>query len=262
MEIESLRTVVREAGEISLQHFGCVRDSVEFKSAADLVTHVDRAVEDFLRERLAVAFPGVGFLGEESGGERPTGRYFVVDPIDGTTSFVHGIPFYSVSVALKEDRSTLAGVVFAPALGDLYCATRGGGAWKNGQRIRVSETDRLINALAATGFACVRQRKTPNNLPLFCHLVERLRGVRRLGSSAVDLCLVAEGTLDFYWEMNIMPWDIAAGVLILREAGGTVTDFEGGDRSEETHEIVATNGLLHEAFMRELATVSAQPNAS
>jgi len=249
--LDDVRQIMTEAGAIALRYYdGLAEKKVQFKSDADLVTEADKEVEQFLHDRLRARFPGAGFRGEEGTGDGHTGdRHFIVDPIDGTTSFVHGIPFFSISVALKEMGQTVLGAVYAPALDDFYAAERGKGARKNGQALRVSQTETLINALGATGFACVRQRVTPNNLALFNDAVFKLRGIRRLGSAALDLCLVAEGKFDLYWELNIMPWDIAAGVLIVEEAGGRVTDLEGGRAYETCHRVLATNGLLHDQFL-------------
>ena len=196
-------------------------------------------------------FPDLGFLGEEgTAGSRPTGgRYFVVDPIDGTTNFIHGLPHYCISLAYKEQGRTVLGAVYVPYFDDFYHAMPGQGACRNGERIRVSRTTTLINALGATGFACVRQRVANDNVPIFSRAIYELRGVRRLGSAAIDMCMVAEGKFDLYWEINIRPWDIAAGALLVQEAGGRVTDLDGGSAYEERDQVVGSNGLLHEAFL-------------
>lgn len=251
--VSQLAEIMRAAGELSLRHFGRLQASqIEFKHETDLVTAADRDVELFLLERLRELAPDAGFMGEEkSGGDRPLGdRYFVVDPIDGTTSFVHGLPYYSVSVAYKEHGETVLGMVHLPCFGDTYHAEPGKGAWKNGKtRLQVSTSDRLIDALGATGFACVRARLKPDNLPIFSEAIYRIRGIRRLGSAAIDLCYVAEGKFDLYWEINIQPWDIAAGALIVTEAGGTVSDLDGGPGQEARRQILATNGHLHTDFL-------------
>ncbi len=243
---------VREAGALSLRWFeGAERNEVSFKGETDLVTVADREVEAFLCRRLHEILPDAGMLGEEGTDTRPAagGRHFVVDPIDGTTSFFHGLPNYGVSVALKEGGATVFGAVYAPAFGHMYHAVAGGGAWKDGVRLRVSRTERLIDALAATGFGCVRARMKPDNLPLFTEAIYRLRGIRRFGAAALDLCLVAEGRLDLYWEMCVQPWDIAAGMLIVREAGGTATDLAGGGEAETRRQVLSSNGLLHAEFL-------------
>lgn len=250
--LDTLEEIIRRAGALALRSFGRLRaGDVQFKSEVDLVTAADREVEAFLCSELGRAFPGVGFLGEETAtaGADPGPRHFLVDPIDGTASFVHGLPHWSVSVALKEHGETVAGLVYAPALGDLYTAERGGGARKNGTPLAVSAATRLLDALGSTGFACVRARRQPDGVPLFARAIYRLRGIRRYGSAAIDLSLVAEGKLDLYWELNIKPWDIAAGILILEEAGGRVTDYRGGRDCERRHEIVASNGRVHGEFL-------------
>lgn len=256
---ESLQRIIRDAGADVLDWRQKLTAShVNYKSEADLVTEADRAIEQRLRRDLSELFPDFGFVGEESGTHGNPDKYFLVDPIDGTTSFVHGIPYYSVSVAVKQNGETTHGFVFAPALDQFFHAQKGGGAFCNGQHLHVSSTDTLIHALAATGFACVRQRIKPDNLPLFNDVIHRLRGIRRLGSAALDLCLVAQGVLDLYWEMNIQPWDVAAGTLIVREAGGKVTDFAGEDGTETNHQILASNSRLHESFLQRIRAVYPQ----
>jgi len=257
--------LVRQAGVRSLEQFGrLAAGAVEFKGDTDLVTVVDRDVEQFLRDGIARLLPGYAFLGEEGGvtaAAAGCAGAVVVDPIDGTANFVHGLPQYAVSLAVKEAGQTVFGVVHAPALNVTYCAEAGAGAWKNGAPIHVSATPRLIEALGATGFACVRAKLRPDNLPIFNRVIYLLRGVRRLGSAALDLCLVAEGRLDLYWEIYIQPWDIAAGALIVREAGGQVSDLHGGDAFEGGRQVLATNGRLHAAFLRDGVDHDAPPLA-
>lgn len=253
---QSLQRIIRDAGaEVLDWRQKLTASHVSYKSEADLVTEADRAIERRLRRDLAEWFPDFGFVGEEGGTHGNPDKYFLVDPIDGTTSFVHGIPYYSVSVAVKQNGETTHGFVFAPALDQFFQAQKGGGAFCNGRQLHVSSTDTLIRALVATGFACVRQRIKPDNLPLFNDIIPRVRGVRRLGSAALDLCLVAQGVLDLYWEMNIQPWDVAAGTLIVREAGGTVTDFAGEGETETNHQILASNSRLHESFLQRIRAV-------
>jgi myo-inositol-1(or 4)-monophosphatase len=255
--------LVRQAGVRSLEQFGrLAAGAVEFKGDTDLVTVVDRDVEQFLRDGIAHLLPGYAFLGEEGGATAAAAGCagtVVVDPIDGTANFVHGLPQYAVSLAVKEAGRTVFGVVHAPALNVTYCAEAGAGAWKNGAPIHVSATPCLIEALGATGFACVRAKLHPDNLPIFNRVIYLLRGIRRLGSAALDLCLVAEGRLDLYWEIYIQPWDIAAGALIVREAGGQVSDLHGGDAFEGGRQVLATNGRLHAAFLRDGVGTDAPP---
>lgn len=250
---DTITTILREAGaDLLRMRREFDRSQLHFKKEADLVTEADKAIENQLRHHLAKAFPTFGFRGEEGGDSGNDDRYFLVDPIDGTTSFVHGIPYYAISLAVKQHGETSHGFVFAPALDAFYSAEKGGGAFRNGTPLRVSDTREPINALAATGFACVRGRVEPTNVPVFARIIPQIRGIRRFGSAAIDLCLVAEGTLDLYWEMNIRAWDIAAGVRVLREAGGTVTDFDGGDSCEVGGRILGTNGHLHTHLLSEI----------
>ncbi|MBT3377867.1 MAG: inositol monophosphatase [Lentisphaerae bacterium] len=250
--MDRLLRIAKQAGEISRRHFGRLeaRD-VQLKGEVDLVTAVDRELELFLRERLGEAFPDVSFYGEEGDyGELDRfERVFVVDPLDGTTSFVHAHPFYSISIALREGRETTAGLVYLPYFDQAYWAVKGQGAFRDGERIRVSTTAELVNCLAATGFACVRARNEQNNLPLFCDLMPQIRGIRRCGSAAIDLCYVADGHYDFFWEYNLSPWDIAAGALIVSEAGGKVSDLAGERELMGAPHVLASNAVVHDAVL-------------
>ncbi len=250
--IESLIEIARQAGRKAHQHFGKLTgEDVFHKGRVDMVTRIDREVEDFLRLELDRAFPGVAFYGEEGsyGDLAALDRVFVVDPLDGTTSYIHGHPFYSVSIGLREQGRTTAGVVYLPYFDQVYWAVRGGGAFHDGKRLHVSQTPELLDSLAATGFACVRARLERTNLPLFTELMPRLRGIRRCGSAAIDLCYVAEGIYDLYWEFQLQPWDIEAGVLIVEEAGGRVSDLAGGPDYAGKRHFVASNGRVHEEFL-------------
>ena len=256
--LDPLLGTVRRAGAIAMRYFGEVAaGDIEHKSDVDLVTHADREVEAFLQRRLAATFPDAAFFGEErgEGAAAAEGHVFVVDPIDGTTNFVHAHPHFAISVALLADGRVEAGVVYCPVFDDMYYAIRGRGAYCNERRLRVSRADTLIDALAATGFAAVRQRRKPDNIPLFTEAIYRLRGVRRAGSAAMDLCFVAEGRLDLFWEYNLQPWDILAGTLLVTEAGGRVSDFTGGPDYADAGKILATNGRLHDDFLALIAEV-------
>ena len=251
--------VVREAGVLSRRWFdGQERNEVSYKGATDIVSIADREVEAFLRRRLKEILPDAGMLGEEGTDTRLAGvRHFIVDPIDGTGNFVRGLPYYAIVVALKEEERTVFGAVHAPVLDWTYHATLGGGAWKNGRRLCVSHTDQMIQAIAAMGFACIRGGIKPDSLPILNEAVYRVQGLRRLGSAALDLCLVAEGKLDLYWEIGIYPWDIVAGILILQEAGGRVTDLAGGDGMETLRQVLGSNGRLHDEFLELIRSVRA-----
>jgi len=207
------------------------------------VTAADIAVEAFLKERLTASYPEYGFWGEESGQTANQTNRWIVDPIDGTHSFSRGQYFWSISVALELNNEIVLGAVFAPALNDYYCAALSKGAFKNGVAIQVSDESNLEDAMVATGFACLRSYLTDNNLARFGRIAQHTTGQRRFGSAAMDLCLVADGQVDAFWEQELNLYDVAAGALIAKEAGGTVTDFKGND-GIFPKQILATNGKI------------------
>jgi myo-inositol-1(or 4)-monophosphatase len=178
---------------------------------------------------------------------------FIVDPIDGTTSYLHGYPFYCISIGLRENGVTTGAVVYLPYLKDIYTAIRGEGAKKNGKPIHVSAVLDFVNAIGATGFGCVRSHVKPDNVDLSAKMIRKLQGFRRSGSAAIDLCHVADGCVDLYWEFYIKPWDYEAGRLIVQEAGGKVTGFDGNPIDEKAGRVFASNGLLHNDMLREFA---------
>jgi len=253
--IDIIESAVREAGALCLERRRELDASrIHYKSAVDMVTEADLEVQHLLESRLKESFPGVAFWGEEESAsdtpdcEGPAGL-FIADPIDGTTSYVHDLLFYSVCVAYRRGGVSQAGVVYAPALDLLYRAERGKGAFRNGAPIRVSKVERLIDAVAGVSLGCVRHRVRPDTVPLLSRIVYELKDVRRLGSIALDLCFVADGRFDLFWSYHALPYDIAAGEIIAREAGAMVTDLDGGDQYEARRQIVATNGRLHDALL-------------
>ncbi len=239
-----LEEVVREAGSIALTYFKDLKNvEVNKKSPRDFVTDADVAVENFLKETLTGKYPQYGFWGEESGqSENQTNRW-IVDPIDGTHSFSRGQYFWAISVALEIDQEIVIGAVYAPALNDYYCAEKGMGAWKNGMSIAVSSESNLADGMVATGFACLRSYLTDNNLERFGRIAQNTTGQRRFGSAALDLCLVADGQVDAFWEQELNLYDVAAGALIAREAGATLTDFQGNE-GIFPKQILVTNGKI------------------
>ena len=239
-----LERIIRDAGEIALTHFRDLKHlNVDKKSPRDFVTAADLAVEAFLQTQLREHYPQFGFWGEESGqSENQTNRW-IVDPIDGTHSFSRGQYYWSISVALEIEGEIVFGAVFAPALDDYYCAKKGEGAWRNGESINVSELDNLDEAMIGTGFACLRSYLENNNLERFCRIAQATTGQRRLGSAAVDICLVADGQLDAFWEQELNLYDVAAGALIAQESGATVTDFK-GNVGIYPKQILVTNGKI------------------
>lgn len=243
------RAIAEEAGAIALE--GWRADvAIEKKGAIDLLTEYDLAAEKLIRARLASVFPGHDVVGEE-GEDRASGAkpIWYVDPIDGTTNFAHGHPFFCVSMALWAEGAVQVGVVVAPALSVTWAAARGEGATRNGSPCSVSTRAALEDALCATGFPYDRWTNPDDNLREHAAFLKRTRGIRRCGSAAIDLCLVADGTYDIYWEQRLNPWDMCAGALMVGEAGGTLSDYEGGPADPRTGKLVATNGHLHAATL-------------
>ena len=239
-----LEEVVREAGSIALIYFKDLKNvAVNKKSPRDFVTDADIAVETFLKETLTKKYPEFGFWGEESGQSSNQTNRWIVDPIDGTHSFSRGQYFWAISVALEIDQELILGAVYAPALNDYYCAEKGMGAWKNDMSISVSNESDLADAMVSTGFACLRSYLTDNNLLRFGRIAQNTTGQRRFGSAALDLCLVADGQVDAFWEQELNLYDVAAGALIAREAGATVTDFQ-GNAGLFPKQILVTNGMI------------------
>lgn len=245
--LDILENIVRQAGEIALSHFNDLQNlEVSQKSPRDFVTAADVAVEKFLQKELAQQTPEYGFWGEESGKTEFQDNRWIVDPIDGTHSFAKGQYFWSISVALEINGELVMGAVFAPALDDYYCAEKNKGAFKNGKKISVSTETDLANSMIGTGFACLRSYLEENNLERFCRIAQRTTGQRRFGSAAMDMCLVADGQIDAFWEQELNLYDIAAGALILLEAGGTVTDFQGNDGIFPKQILASNGGVLKE----------------
>ncbi len=174
----------------------------------------------------------------------------MIDPLDGTTNYLHGIPYFAVSIAYLEKNETKVGVVYVPVLNEMFYAVKGEGAYLNGKRIAVSKSDKLINALAVTGFACIRANKPDNNLDNFNRIAPQLREIRRLGAAAADGCYVASGRFDFFWEKYLCLWDIAASMLIVREAGGKVTDFKGNEDRISGKTVIMSNKILHNDILK------------
>jgi myo-inositol-1(or 4)-monophosphatase len=244
ISLAALEPIVREAGSIALTYFKNLKYlAVTKKSPRDFVTAADVAVEAFLKQALSQDYPEYGFWGEESGQTANQTSRWVVDPIDGTHSFSKGQYFWAISVALEINQELIVGIVYAPALDDYYCAQKGQGSRKNGELIQTSTEDDLENSMIGTGFACLRSHLENNNLERFCRIANHTTGQRRLGSAAVDICLVADGQLDAFWEQELNLYDVAAGAVIAREAGATVTDFQGNE-GLFPKQVLITNGKL------------------
>lgn len=232
--------------------------SVESKGFADVVTDADRASEALIVEAVRARYPDHGILAEEGGQIAGVSEYqWVIDPLDGTLNYLHGLPLYSVSLAVLRGGEPYIGVVYEPTRGELFAAERGAGARCNGRRLRVSPTPRLAGAILTTGFPYERTSVADNNLREHERLLMRCQDVRRTGSAALELAYVAAGRVDAHWELGLKPWDVAAGALIALEAGGTVTDWEGRPWRPDGGRLVASNGRIHAELLGELAAARA-----
>lgn len=249
-ELTVAKNVARQAGTVLREHYRAHEPQrVTHKSEKDLVTETDLQVERLVMDALARAFPEDSIAGEETAGvTRSGGRRWLVDPIDGTTNFVRRIPLFAVSIGLLVDGVPAVGVVYNPIIDELYWAARGAGAYLNGKMLHVTAITELAQALVITGFACLRANACPNNLDNFAKIAPQTLGIRRLGAASLDLCAVAAGRAEAFWELYLKPWDVAAGGLIVLEAGGKVTDFAGGDGWLTAPAILASNGVIHETM--------------
>lgn len=226
---------------------------IEHKDAVNLVTDADRRAEETIVDAINRAFPDHQILAEERGlaGSQSPFKW-VIDPLDGTTNFAHGFPAYCVSIGLEYQGKCILGVVFDPTRQELFVGEAGGGAFLNGTQIHVSRTPKLDDGLLVTGFAYDIRESPNNNLDHFARFALRAQGIRRTGSAALDLCYVAAGRFDGFWELKLHPWDTAAGTLMVLEAGGQVTNFKGGPFSIYSQEIVASNSLIHNEMLEVL----------
>jgi myo-inositol-1(or 4)-monophosphatase len=250
-----MTAAARKAGRSLKRDYGEVENlQVSMKGPADFVSAADRRAEEILHAELTKARPGYGFLGEE-GGRRDgddKSHCWIVDPLDGTTNFLHGIPQFAISIALERDGVIVAGVVYNPANEELFIAERGKGAFLNEQRLRVAARRRLSDAVVACGVPHIGR----GDLALFrtelAVVQEKVAGLRRFGAAALDLAWVAGGRFDAFWERDLSPWDMAAGILMVREAGGFVSDLDGGDSIFARRQVIAGNEFLHKALLQAL----------
>jgi myo-inositol-1(or 4)-monophosphatase len=253
-----VRQIAADAGALLKEGAGRAHTARSKAAPVDLVTEYDRRAEALLVDAVRRAFPGDHILAEEggaSGAAGAAGRRWLIDPLDGTTNFAHGLPFFCVSVGVEEAGELVAGVVEAPALGWSFSAARGEGARLGDQPLHVSATDTLAASLLATGFPYDVATSPRNNFAQFEALYRRSHGVRRVGAAALDLAMVAAGWFDGYWEMKLKPWDLAAGALLCTEAGGRVTSWSGGAFAVDAGEVVASNGRVHDEIVEALAAV-------
>ena len=255
-----MSAIAREAGALLLHHFHQGL-KIEYKGEADLVTAADRASETLIRERVAKQFPSHDVLGEEQGlNDRGSEYRWYVDPLDGTTNFAHSYPVFCVSLAIEQrsgdSGKRVAAVVYDPTRDELFSAAEGKGAHLNGKAIQVSKIGQLRESLVSTGFPSHKRHQNPN-IFFYHQITLRTHGVRRAGSAALDLCDVACGRFDGFWEFNLNPWDTAAGVLIIEEAGGKVSRFDGSPFELNSRETLASNGLIHPALVNEFSEIFA-----
>lgn len=256
----AIEAVVR-AGDAQLARLGgSLR--IDKKGAIDLVTEMDLEIERAFRAMIAERFPSHVVLGEEfeATGDREAAPRFcwVLDPIDGTTNYAHGLPIFCASLALEIDGEAVAGAVYDPNRRELFTAEKGQGAWLNGAPLHVSTSAALIDSLLVTGFHYNIHKDSSELIELFGEFISRARAVRRLGSAALDLCYVAAGRFDAFWEHKLQPWDVAAGALIVQEAGGRVTTVDGGPFGSRVGSVLASNGLIHPAMLETITTFTAR----
>ena len=240
---EASLPIVKQAGAFIKEQVGKVRQGdIEEKALNSLVSYVDRKAEQLLVKGLQTLLPDATFLTEEETVQQTTGTWqWIIDPLDGTTNFLHQLPVFSVSVALRHQEQLVLGIVYEVNQEECFYAWRGGGAYLNGKRIRVTATEKLANSLIATGFPYYDYEKTDKYLEVLKYFIKNTRGVRRFGSAAVDLAYVACGRFDAFYEYSLNAWDVAAGILLVQEAGGQVSDFRGGDDYLFGKEMIASN---------------------
>ncbi|HEX3748294.1 MAG TPA: inositol monophosphatase family protein [Bryobacteraceae bacterium] len=253
--LETAVEIAREAGAL-VANYHQRHIPFETKGEFDLVTEADRASEKLIVERLRSHFPAHAIVAEEGGGHESASEYrWFIDPVDGTTNFAHGFPMFCISMGLERAGELISGVVYDPIRGELFTAERGAGSFLNNHRIHVSPVARVSDSLASTGFPS-RKRHHNINIHFYYQLAMASHGVRRTGSAALDLAFVASGRLDFFWEFGLKPWDMAAGALLVQEAGGRVAEMKGGPLSvTESDHILADNTLLHDEILAAFADI-------
>lgn len=241
----------KEAGKFLKYNVGRVKN-IERKQGEErnLVSEIDKGSEERIIGIIRRHYPNHAILAEESGASAASSDYrWVIDPLDGTTNFLHGVPIFCVTIAVEYKGEIVAGVVYDPNLDELFTAEKGSGAYLNGRRLSVSTTSRLIESLLVTGFPYDIAENPQNAIGHFVNFLVEARGIRRLGSAALDLSYVAAGRFDGFWEVNLNPWDMAAGMLFVREAGGRVTDFTGEESTIYKNRVLASNGRIHDAML-------------
>jgi myo-inositol-1(or 4)-monophosphatase len=242
----------KEAGKFLKHNLGKVKEiTVKSGQEKNLVTEIDKKSEELVVSIIRKHFPGHDILAEESGSEhgKQSEYRWIIDPLDGTTNFTHGLPIFCVSIGLERKGEVIAGVIYDPNLDELFSAEKGRGAFLNGRRLRVSQTPSLKQSLLVTGFPYNVSENPDNCLEHFVNFVIGCQGVRRMGSAAIDLAYVAAGRYDGFWEVHLNAWDMAAGVILIREAGGKITGFDGDEINIYGKKVVASNGLIHDEMV-------------
>ena len=254
--IEFIKQIAREAGKIIKTDYDKAETDIIHKGNIDLVTQTDLQCDKLLRERISEKFPDDCIIIEESEIiNQSSTRRWIIDPLDGTTNFAHRFPFCAVSIGLEVNEEIIYAVVFNPILDELFEAEKGKGAFLNGKKINVSKTNKISNALVATGFPYDRWEKADEYIKDYLAFMKRSQGVRRVGAAAIDLCYVACGRLDGFFERKLKPWDTAAGSLIVIEAGGTISQYSGEKYSCFDNTVLATNSLLHDRMINILSEI-------
>ncbi|UCC38289.1 MAG: inositol monophosphatase [Candidatus Aminicenantes bacterium] len=243
--LKAAKEAAQTAGRFLRESMDTAREIV-FKGSVDLVTNLDNQSQDMIFKYLSASFPDHDFLAEEGLSEKRGAEFrWIIDPLDGTTNYTHKFPVFTVSIALEREREIVLGVVFDPMREEMFTALKGGGAFLNERKVRVSSVDDLDKSLVATGFPYDIRVSEVNNINHFNNFATRVQAIRRCGSAAMDLCYVACGRFDGFWELKLQPWDMAAGTLIVEEAAGQISDFKGKVFSFDSAEILASNGLIH-----------------
>lgn len=250
-------SMANQAGRILREKIGTITaDDVEDKFPFDYVTEIDRACEQLIINSINEHFPGHEILAEESGKNKNTNTYrWIIDPLDGTTNFIHGYAHSSISIALQKEDQIILGVIYDPFRDELFCAEKGNGAYVNNKRIFVSKQGTISNCLIATGFPFKSRGLLDQYWRVLSEIFMGVSGIRRTGSAALDLAYVACSRFDGFWELKLSPWDVAAGAIIIEEAGGKITDFEGKDNHTWTGDVVASNGIIHDFLMSKVRKV-------
>lgn len=250
--IQAAREAALKAGRMLRENIG-KSSEISYKGTVDLVTNFDTQAQRVIFDHLSSCFPDHDYLAEEGLNQNKGAEFrWIIDPLDGTTNYAHHFPVFTVSIALEREGEVVLGLIYDPMREEMFSAVKGEGAFLNGEEIRVSAVDDLNKSLLATGFPYDIRASKVNNITHFNNLLTRVQGIRRCGSAAMDLCYVASGRFDGFWELKLSPWDIAAGALIVQEAGGLISDFQNGEFTIYGAEILASNGLIHQQIVEVL----------